>query len=110
MTGSPAISVQGLSKEYRLGQALSRTLGEAVASVVRGSRPAAETIRALDDVTFDVAEGSVVGVIGRNGAGKSTLLRILSRITEPTSGRVSQCGRLASLPQVGTRFHPGLCG
>src|SRR5207253_3766287 len=69
-----------------------------------------ESIWALDDVTFEVHEGEVLGIIGRNGAGKTTLLRLLSRITEPTKGYADVTGRVGSLLEVGTGFHPELTG
>ncbi|HKR00954.1 MAG TPA: ABC transporter ATP-binding protein, partial [Pyrinomonadaceae bacterium] len=115
---SAIIRVEGLSKQYQIGgQARSsRTLretlyGAALSPFRRKTGPGAgNTFWALSDVSFDVAPGEVVGVVGRNGAGKSTLLKILSRITEPTSGRVSLYGRVASLLEVGTGFHQELTG
>ncbi|MEW6323928.1 MAG: ABC transporter ATP-binding protein [Nitrospirota bacterium] len=118
----PAISVKGLSKQYRIGarEEAARTFREALVDLAaapvrrlrRLGRPPEqeETIWALQDVSFDVQPGEVVGVIGRNGAGKSTLLKILTRITEPTEGRVELRGRVASLLEVGTGFHPELTG
>ena len=115
-----AIRVQGLGKRYRIGEreryrALRDTLTEAVTAPMRRlrSRPATpvnNTIWALRDVSLDVAPGEVLGVIGHNGAGKSTLLKILSRITEPTEGRAEVRGRVGSLLEVGTGFHPELTG
>jgi len=120
-----AIRVEGLSKQYRIGgpQARYKTLreslmGAAQAPIRRAGRllrgEAAtdhqETIWALKDVSFEVKHGEVLGVIGRNGAGKSTLLKILSRITAPTEGTVDLYGRVGSLLEVGTGFHPELTG
>ena len=116
----PVIVVDGISKSYRLGaKAQARpTLRESLVGVAssafrRGAdkpREANETFWALKDVSFDVQKGETVGLVGRNGAGKSTLLKILSRITEPTDGIVRLRGRLASLLEVGTGFHPELTG
>src|SRR6476469_10922775 len=118
---STAIRVDGLSKSYRIARALKRqpyrTLQEEVIALprtlwkrARGKSEMLETFWALSDVTFDVNEGEVIGIIGRNGAGKSTLLKILSRITEPTHGMAEIHGRVASLLEVGTGFHPELTG
>ncbi len=109
-----AIRVENLSKQYTIGRAQERhdTLRDALSAAFRrkGTNGSAETFWALKDVSFEVKRGEVVGIIGRNGAGKSTLLKILSQITEPTSGRASIYGRVGSLLEVGTGFHPELTG
>ncbi|MEA3213368.1 MAG: lipopolysaccharide transport system ATP-binding protein [Chthoniobacter sp.] len=113
---APMIEVKGLSKRYRLGAFGARSLrdeAEAVWNRLRGKAVRAESpddFWALQDVSFSVEPGEVIGIIGRNGAGKSTLLKILSRITEPTIGEVILNGRAASLLEVGTGFHPELSG
>jgi len=120
------IRVEDLSKEYRLGQISGGTLREdfsrwwarqrgkpdpyrKIGAVDHGNR-LGEHIWALQNVSFNVEQGKVLGIIGRNGAGKSTLLKILSRITAPTSGEIKVMGRVASLLEVGTGFHPELTG
>lgn len=119
-----AISIQNIGKSYLLthqstGVSNYRRLGDSLADAVRhfaslGDRNARrnekEEFWALDDVSFDVPDGQRVGIIGRNGAGKSTLLKIISRITAPTRGRIEIAGRVASLLEVGTGFHPELTG
>jgi len=113
----PIIAVEGLSKRYRIGgRQVHNSLRDAVAGLVRAplnrfrSNGSANIIWALDDVSFEVTPGEVVGIIGRNGAGKSTLLKILSQITRPTKGRVALNGRVGSLLEVGTGFHSELTG
>jgi len=116
-----AIRVESLGKQYRIGAGKPgyRTFRDVLINGVtvpinrmRGLAPTAEerTIWALRDVSFEVKQGDVLGIIGQNGAGKSTLLKILSRITEPTEGRAELCGRASSLLEVGTGFHPELSG
>jgi lipopolysaccharide transport system ATP-binding protein len=113
-----AIEAQGVSKRYRLGEmqaaygTLRESLSHAAKSMTRREHHVAEKqeIWALRDISFQVPEGEVLGVIGRNGAGKSTLLKVLTRITTPTSGRIEIRGRVGSLLEVGTGFHPELTG
>lgn len=109
-----ALSVRGLTKEYQILHNAEKhdRVTDAVANSVKGifRKKEVEAFKALDDVSFDVKKGEVLGVIGRNGAGKSTLLKVLSRITEPTSGEIHLFGRVGSLLEVGTGFHPELTG
>lgn len=120
-----AISIENISKTYRLGVIGNGTLREDLQSwwarvrgrpdpnSVLGTHHAAiegQTLWALQNVSLDVKQGEVLGIIGRNGAGKSTLLKILSRVTAPTSGKIKVKGRVASLLEVGTGFHPELTG
>src|SRR6185369_6630804 len=111
----PAIEVEHLAKRYQIGghrELQYKTIRDTLASLVRRgeTRSVRETIWALDDVTFSINAGEAIGIIGRNGAGKSTLLKVLSRITEPTRGHARLHGRVGSLLEVGTGFHPELTG
>ncbi len=109
-----AVAVRGLSKSYRITKNAAKhtTAGEALMHKLRHpfEKTEQDTFWALNDVSFDIQKGDVVGIIGRNGAGKSTLLKILSRITEPTKGKIALYGRVGSLLEVGTGFHPELTG
>jgi len=122
MMSDIAIRAESLGKMYRIGARrapygrFTETLMRALVAPMRHLRdlgkpvPAEELIWALQDVSFEIKRGEAVGIIGRNGAGKSTLLKVLSRITEPTTGRVELHGRVGSLLEVGTGFHPELTG
>jgi lipopolysaccharide transport system ATP-binding protein len=118
-----ALSIQNLSKSFRITHEQSRVRGyqtlrddliglprRLLERFGRNGNSGSETFWALKNVTFDVKQGEVVGIIGRNGAGKSTLLKILNRITEPTSGFADIYGRVGALLEVGTGFHPELTG
>jgi lipopolysaccharide transport system ATP-binding protein len=114
-----AIRVEQLSKRYKIGgqQSAYKTLRESMIAAMgapvrwlKGIHNEENTFWALDDVSFEIERGEAVGIIGRNGAGKSTLLKVLSRITRPTCGRVELFGRVGSLLEVGTGFHPELTG
>jgi lipopolysaccharide transport system ATP-binding protein len=108
-----ALRARGIGKQYDISDHASAatTLAEAMVDRLRGrARRDRKLLWALDDVSFDIEAGSAYGIIGRNGAGKSTLLKILSRITRPTRGQVEVRGRVGSLLEVGTGFHPELTG
>lgn len=119
---NPIIQVEGISKSYKISHELKASMGnvsirDGINNIVRkpielvtGHRMKKEKFWALNDVSFDIEQGEVVGIVGKNGSGKSTLLKIMSRITEPTKGEIRMNGRVASLLEVGTGFHPELTG
>ena len=114
----PIVSVRKISKLYHVGRLRGRraSLSEPIMSAVTShfarltGRPVDDTFWALKDINFQAMPGEVIGIIGRNGAGKSTLLRVLARITKPTIGEIDIYGRLGSLLEIGTGFHPELTG
>ncbi len=107
----PVLEIQNISKKFQIDheQQPYLSLRDSISNVFK-SKKTKEDFWALNDVTFDVYQGDTIGIIGKNGAGKSTLLKILSKITPPTSGKIIGRGRIASLLEVGTGFHPELTG
>ncbi|WHZ07177.1 MAG: Teichoic acid export ATP-binding protein TagH [Cytophagales bacterium] len=108
----PILEIQNISKKFRISHQTAGylSLRERMTNVLKFEKNNTEDFWALKDVSFDVQPGDSIGIIGRNGAGKSTLLKILSKITPPTSGKIISRGRIASLLEVGTGFHPELTG
>ena len=108
----PILEIRNLWKSYQIGAKRERylSLRDTMVGFLKNGRQKKEAFWALQDVSFDVYPGDTLGIIGRNGAGKTTLLKILSRITPPTRGNITVRGRLASLLEVGTGFHPELTG
>ena len=104
------IEVKNISKSYTLGIAAKDSIIDSFRGLFKQQSSEKATFHALNDISFDVHQGEVLGIVGKNGAGKSTLLKVLSRITEPTAGEIIMRGRVASLLEVGTGFHPELTG
>lgn len=110
MSSDTAISIKNVSKKYSLGVAGADTLRDKITSKLSFKKSVGEDFWALRDLSVDIKVGDVYGIIGKNGAGKSTLLKLISRITYPTSGTIELKGKVASLLEVGTGFHPELTG
>lgn len=110
MEGKYAIKVEKLSKRYTIGTKKADSFRQALGGIFRKKNNAKASFLAVDNLNFTINKGEVVGIIGKNGAGKSTLLKLLSQITKPTEGTIRINGRVASLLEVGTGFHPELTG
>lgn len=110
MTSDSAITVSNLSKRYLIGKKKDGSLRGSIVNSFVGSKGSSEVFWALKNLNFTIKKGDVVGIVGKNGAGKSTLLKILSQITKPSEGKIEINGRIASLLEVGTGFHPELTG
>ena len=110
MISNNAIQVTNLSKRYIIGKQKDSSLRGALTGIFKSKQNKENSFFALQDVSFNIKKGDVIGIIGKNGAGKSTLLKILSQITKPNTGKIEINGRVASLLEVGTGFHPELTG